>query len=130
MDMNNVMHKSRHEMKGEWFPTLVKTKQGTQDCGRSMMNLSREMVWSQETHDQATRYETTLNIPISEGGKLTKAIINFLRYKISATKDLGSIVHLATWHYPLKVLALDTIHHKYQPLTLFIEIIGTWHYPI
>ena len=48
----------------------------------------------------------TLNIPISECGKLVKVILNSLCYELVPPKDLGSIVHLGIMHLKYQHLAL------------------------
>jgi hypothetical protein len=58
----------------------------------------------------------TLDIPISECGKLVRVKINeggtksLYAMKLVPPKDLGSIVYHDTWYYLLKVLALGTIN--------------------
>ena len=55
-------------------------------------------------------YETSLDIPISEW-ETSEGDTKFLHtMNWCHQKYLGSIVHLNTWHYPLKVLTINTTH--------------------
>jgi hypothetical protein len=86
---------------------------------------------------------TTLNIPISEDGKLVKVTLNsFLCYELMPPKYSGSIVLPGTWCYSLKVPALgmkvaalgivqpSSWHSslKYQHLAQFIDKPCGTHY--